>query len=186
LPDITTVLIVCGAWILLVTLAWALAVAAGRSETAPGGLGSRGTTEPSTPPQPVVANVGSLRARLRAAAELIDAQQLVVTAEIGGTETTLAANRPLALVEPGHRPSISAPVLRGGRTVATLRAFRRPGEPPFDHVDHHLLVALAARMAADVEVGAPLVTAAGAAPAHRPGPPSRAWRAPLAPRSASR
>lgn len=170
-PDVTTIVIVGGVWMAVVLVAISLAVAAGRSDAAPerfaddpgprpwprGEPGPSPWLEPGPSPQlaPAVANVGNLRARLRAAATIVDAEQVVVAADIGGREAVLATSRTVVLIDDAERPTISVPVTRGGREVATLRAVRAPGDMPFGEADRQLLTMLAARMAEHVDVADP-------------------------------
>ena len=81
MPDIETLVIAGVAWTSLSVLALALCHAAAGADRAPGRPHPKGVPQarPSTPP--VVADVGGLRAQLRAAAGLLETAQLSVSIE---------------------------------------------------------------------------------------------------------
>jgi hypothetical protein len=154
MPVWTWVMVAGGAWALLLVFAWALCAAAGRGD---GRREGRRPAEPAEPPttSTVVADTGGIRAYLRAASEFIEAEQLTVTIDVGGTTAVLACSRSVVEVEPGPRPELTTPVWLGGREVATLRAVRRPGERAFDPADRLLLQALSARVAGSLQTADP-------------------------------
>lgn len=159
MPDMQTLVIAGAVWAMLGAFAFALCRAAARGEGVPA-PGPRAVPDglPETGPPPVVADVGGLRAQLRAAAGLMETAQLSVTIDLGGTEAILATTRSVALVQPGDSPALTVPILRDGQQVARLRALRRHDQPPFDTTDRQLMEAVAARLSATMDVADPART----------------------------
>jgi hypothetical protein len=153
MPDVSTLMIAAGAWLLLLVLVWALCVAAGRADGDPRQRAI--TVDPAVPRTTVVVDTGGLRAHLRAGATLIEAEQLTVTADVGGTDVVLASSRAVVEAVAGEWPELTEPVRLAGGAHATLRAVRRPGARPFDASDRLLVQALAARVSGSLAVTHP-------------------------------
>lgn len=158
MPEFSTLMIAVGGWLLLFAFVWALCAAAGRADAA-GERAIPATPGRTTAAQPVVVDMGGIRAHLRAGATLIDAEQLTVTADVGGTEVVLASSRAVVEAIAGTWPELTAPVRLGSGAPATLRALRRPGSEPFDDADRALVDALAARVSGTLEIAHPSASA---------------------------
>jgi hypothetical protein len=153
MPDVTTLVIAGGAWVLLAALVWAMCVAAGRAD------GHEDHLAASTPrPTTVVADTGAIREQLQESMRLIGADQLTVTVGIDGRDAVLASAPGVIEARPGDRPKQSVPVRVGGRHVAVLRASRPPGSPPFEAADVLVMQGIAVRVAASMQTAHPSVS----------------------------
>jgi hypothetical protein len=149
-PDVSTLVIVGAGWGLLLVAVWALCAAAGRGDAEEGVTSAEVRSAPA-----VVADTGAIRAWLQDALGELDADGLTVTVRIDERDAVLASARPVVEAAPGRWPQLAVPVRVGGRTVAMLRAARRPGRPRFGAADMFALHALAARVAGAMESAQP-------------------------------
>lgn len=156
MPDVSTLAIVGGAWLMLLALVWALCVAAARGDRQDGaGRDREQQQEPAEPRherRAVIADTGGIRAHLRAASGLIEADQLKVTVDVDGTQAVLATSRAVVEAHRGDWLELTIPV---GRAGAMLTAVRRPGSEPFDDADRLVLRAVAARVAGALQTTHP-------------------------------
>jgi hypothetical protein len=157
MPDVSTLMLAAGAWLLLLVFVVALCTAAGRADGDPRRR-AMATEPPVSRGTAVVVDTGGLRAHLRAGATLIEAEQLTVTADVGGTEVVLASSRAVVEAAAGQWPELAAPVRLADGAHATLRAVRRPGARGFDESDRILVDALAARVSGSLAVAHPSTT----------------------------
>ena len=160
MPDLTTVVIAVLAWMALALLAFSILRAAGRADRAREAFGFEDERPPDAARPPYVVDTGGLRAQLREASGLVEADHLAVLVDVGGSEAVVAASRPLVAPDPGAWQTVRLPIRRHGRDVAVLQAVRRPGAPAFDEADRNALAALAGRLgdaviASDAATGRP-------------------------------
>lgn len=162
MPDLTTVVIAVSAWMALALLAFAVCAAAGRADRARRAFGVEDERPPDAAGPPYVVDTGGLRAELREASGLIEADHLAVLVDVGGSEAVVAASRSLVASESGDWHVVRFPVLRRGREVATLQALRRPTVAGFDAADRAALEALAGRLGEAVIAADPATRRPGA------------------------
>jgi hypothetical protein len=160
MPDITVLAIVGAVWAALLVLAWAMFVAAARSDRQDDRIHQ---DVPERRPT-IVADTGAIRDHLRKALELVHAEQLVVTVGIDGRSAVLAATRSVVEARPGRSPEAAVPVWVGARRVATLEATRRPGEPRFDAADTLMLRRVADGVGRSLQIERPSVSVPVRAP----------------------
>jgi hypothetical protein len=143
---LTTVLIAVSAWMALALIACAFCAAAGRADRARRAFGIEDERPADAARPPYVVDTGGLRAHLREASGLIEADHLAVIVDVGGSDAVVAASRPLVAAERGDWHALRTPIRRNGREVAVLQALRRPGADPFEPADREALAALAGRL----------------------------------------
>ena len=151
MPDVTTLVIVGAVWAALMMLVWALCIAAARGDGQDDRLSAPGSVRRPT----VVADTGAIRQHLQDGLRAMKAEQLTVTVDMDGRDAVLASARAVVEARPGDWPKMAVPIRVGGRSVAMLRAARRPGERRFDAADMLLLQGVAERVAAAMQTAHP-------------------------------